>query len=137
MAKKLIKGRGTNPNSHGNNIKIESEKAIAKEITLYQHHWEIAKKLGGGGDRDYSKGVRVLADIAISAGAENVDKLFSKLPVLSKVKIALQMLLEGHENSTEYAEAVLVDLEDLEIENAYQEAILEGDIKPPKGAYII
>jgi predicted ribosome quality control (RQC) complex YloA/Tae2 family protein len=132
-----IKGRGSNPNSHGNNIKIESEKAIAKEITLYKHHWEIAKKLGGGNDRDHSKGLRLMADIAISAGADNIDKLFSTLPVLSKAKIALQMLLEQHENATEYAEGVLYDLEDLEIENAYNEARTDLEIKENKGAWIV
>lgn len=129
-----IKGRGSNPNSHNNKPRLGVQ---AKEVNLTPQQWEVAKQIGGGGDRDYSKGVRVLADIAISAGADNVDKLFSTLPVMSRAKIALQMLLEEHENATEYAESVLYDLENLEIENLYQKAITEGDVKPVKGAWIV
>jgi hypothetical protein len=39
------------------------------------------------------------------------------------------MLLENHPNAKEYAESVIYDLEDLEIEHLYNEAIDDGTIK--------
>lgn len=128
-----IKGRGSNPSSHRNKPKLGVQ---AKEINLTPAQWEVAKQIGGGGDRDYSKGVRQLVDFAISLGATDADKLFSRLPAIGQAKLAIQLLLEGHPKAQELAEAVLIDLEDLEIENLYQEAIVEGNVKPTKGAWI-
>jgi len=134
MTKKLIKGRGSNPNSHGNH-RIGSELTDEKKIRLMPKQWEVAQKLGNG---NYSKGLRSLVDAAeIAAGAEDADILFTKLPYLGKAKLAIQLLLQGHSKASEYAEAVLLDLEDLEIENLYEEAFIKGVIEKPKGAYIV
>jgi hypothetical protein len=119
---------GMNPNSHGNNKKAPEDRAIAKEVTLYDRHWKIAHKLG---NTEYSRGLRVLADMAISTEAENIDKLFATLPVMSRVKIALQMILENKEHSkiTEYAKNVLLDLEELEVKQAYTKAVTDKTIQ--------
>jgi hypothetical protein len=47
-----IKGRGSNPNSHGNN---KGKKAIAKEVTMLPEQWAKAEKAGKG---NFSKGLR-------------------------------------------------------------------------------
>lgn len=125
------KGRGSNPNSHKNKPFLGVE---PKEITLTPQQWEIAKTLGEG---SYSKGVRSLIDFAISLGATNSDKLFAKLPAIGKAKLAIQLLLEDHPKAQEIAEAVLLDLEDLEIEHLYEDVIVDGVVKPKGGAYII
>lgn len=66
-----------------------------------------------------------------------IERLFAQLPVFSKAKVAIQMLLEGYPQAKEYAESVLIDLEDLEIEQVYKEARIEGDLPEPKsGAWI-
>jgi hypothetical protein len=132
-SKKLIRGRGSNPNSHGNH-RIGSELTDEKKIRLMPKQWEVAKKIGDG---NYSQGVRSLVDVAISAGAKDADILFTKLSHLGKAKLAIQLLLQGHSKASEYAESVLLDLEDLEIENLYEEAFIEGVIEKPKGAYIV
>jgi hypothetical protein len=131
---KLIKGRGTNPNSHGNN-RIGKELTVTGDARLTPTQWGVAKKIGKG---NASKGLRSLVDVAISVGAEDADILFAKLPHLGKAKLALQLLLDGNPKAVEYAESVLLELEDLEIENLYQEAFDEGIIEKPKGgAYIV
>lgn len=67
-----------------------------------------------------------------------IEKLFAQLPVFSRAKVAIQMLLDGHPQAKEYAEAALIDLEDLEIEQAYEEARIEGALPEPKsGAWIV
>lgn len=66
-----------------------------------------------------------------------IEKLFAQLPVFSKAKTAIELLLSGHPQAQEYAESVLIDLEDLEIEQAYEEAKIEGDLpKPSLDAWI-
>ncbi|MBD0345970.1 MAG: hypothetical protein ICV63_14340 [Coleofasciculus sp. Co-bin14] len=54
-----------------------------------------------------------------------IERLFAQLPVFSKAKIAIEILLEGHPQAREYAEAILTELEDLEIEQAYEDYIKE------------
>lgn len=72
------------------------------------------------GEGNYSKGMRSL------------------LPHLAKAKLAIELLLNNHPQAAEYAEGVLIELEDLEIENLYEEAYADGIIEKPKGgAYII
>lgn len=67
-----------------------------------------------------------------------IERLFAQLPVFSKAKTAIQMLLSDHPNAKEYSEAVLIKLEDLEIEQAYEEAEGEGDLPDfDTGAWII
>lgn len=67
-----------------------------------------------------------------------IERLFAQLPVFSKAKTAIEMLLSGHPQAKEYAESVLIDLEGLEIEQAYEEARMEGDLPEPKSrAWII
>lgn len=61
-----------------------------------------------------------------------IERLFAQLPVFSRAKVAIEMLLEGYPQAKEYAEAVLIELEDLEIEQAYEEAKIEGDLPEPK-----
>ena len=80
-------------------------------------------------------------EAAIALGkssSDGIDKLFAMLPVFSKAKLAIELLISDHPNAKEYAEAVLIDLEDLEIEALYKEAELEGTLPEPKsGAWIV
>lgn len=79
--------------------------------------WLLIKAVGEG---NHSKGVRKLIE------------------ALSRAKIALACLLENTEYSQELAEEVLLELENLEIKQAYEDALHSGVINPPKGdAYII
>jgi hypothetical protein len=77
------------------------------------------------------------------AQAENIskgevaDRLFVMLPVFGKAKLAIELLLSGDPKAKKYAEAVLLDMEDLEIEHLYEEAITEGIIQPKGGAWIV
>lgn len=128
----IKKGKGSNPNSHGNKPRL-GEGAIAKGVTLAPKQWDVASEIGDG---NYSLGIRRLVDLALSIGAIDSEKLFQRLPALGKSKLALQLLLEKYPKAEEYAEIVLAELEDLEIEQLYKEAIADGDINPPKGAWI-
>lgn len=66
-----------------------------------------------------------------------IERLFAQLPVFGKAKTAIEMLIYDHPQAKEYAKSVLIDLEDLEIEQAYEEAKIEGDLSEPKpGAWI-
>jgi hypothetical protein len=123
-------GKGNNPNSHCNKPEIGE----GKRIFLTSEQWKIAHKVGGN---NYSKGVRRLVQAGISSNTEDAEALFAGLPIIGKAKLALRLLLEQHPKGQELAEAVLFDLEDLEIENLYQEAVIDGDIKPKKGAWIV
>lgn len=110
------KGKGNNPRSHHNKPKVGAG-AKPKEITLASEQWLLIKAVGDG---NHSRGVRKLVE------------------ALSKAKIALVCLLENTEHAQELAEEVLLELEDLEIEQAYEDALRSGAIKPLKGdAYII
>lgn len=67
-----------------------------------------------------------------------IERLFAQLPVFSQAKVAIEMLLENHPQAKEYAESVLIDLEGLGIEQAYEEAKIEGNLPEPKaGAWIV
>ena len=67
-----------------------------------------------------------------------IERLLAQLPVFGRAKVAIQMLLEGHPQGQEYAEFVLIELEDLEIEQAYEEARIEGALPESKsGAWIV
>lgn len=67
-----------------------------------------------------------------------IERLFAQLPVFSRAKVAIEMLLSGHPQAKEYAESVLIDLEDLQIEQAYEEARIENVLPEPKsGAWIV
>lgn len=131
--RKLVNGRGSNPNSHGNHRKLNP--AIRKEVWLTPEEWETVKNFGN--KDNYSTGVAHIIRIALSASVEDLDILFAKLPHLGKAKLAIQLLLEGHDRAAEYAEAVLIDLEDLEIEHLYEEAYTDGVIEKTKKTYIV
>ncbi len=86
--------------------------------------------------KESQKRNKIQASVATSLEAENLDKLFATLPHLSKAKLALQLLLDGHPQSREYGEAVLLDLEDLEIEALYDESAYE-DTESAKDCWIV
>ena len=94
--------------------------SVQKSLSLHPDTVAAAKTLGQG---NYSKGV---------------DRLFSQLPVFRQCKALIEAIAADTASPySEQAEAILYDLEDLEIEQVYEEAIAEGVIKPPSGAYII
>lgn len=85
--------RGTNSRSHGN----KTQSKVRSSVTLRPETWEAAIALG-------------------KSSSDGIDKLFAMLPVFGKAKLAIKLLLSDHLNAKEYAEAVLIELEDLEIE---------------------
>lgn len=108
--------RGTSPRSHGNNNKGGKRKS---SVSLSPETWQQAIALG-------------------KSSSDGIDKLFAMLPVFGKAKLAIELLLENHPNAKEYAESVLIDLEDLEVENLYKECEIEGTLPEPKsGAWIL
>lgn len=106
--------RGQNPASHGNRKKTKEKRSVS----LTPQTWEQAIKLA-------------------ESSSEGIDKLFAMLPVFQRAKVAIMMLIEQHPNAKEYAEAVLIDLEDLEIETLYKECETEGLIEKEGGAWIV
>jgi hypothetical protein len=128
-------GRGRNPNSHHNKKKINGVGVVNKEVGLPPDQWELVGRIGEG---NYSKGVREAVKRYVSLNAETPRELFAKLPLPGKAKLALELLLEGDERGRELGEAVLLELGDLENENLYTEALIEGEIqKPPQKAWIV
>lgn len=116
MKNKSGNRRGTNPNSHGNHRKGGKKKT---SVSLLPKTMERAEKFG-------------------SSLSDGIDRLFAQLSVFSKAKIAIEMLIEGHPQAKEYSESVLVELEDLEIEQVYEEAKIEGTLPEPRsGAWIV
>ncbi len=86
--------------------------------------------------KESQKRNKIQASVATSLEAENLDKLFATLPHLSKAKLALQLLLEGHPQAKEYGEGVLLDLENLEIGTLYDEAHYE-DAESAEDCWIV
>lgn len=95
---------------------LEGEGAIAGDVTLTKRQWKTFKELGNG---NRSRGIR------------------RSLTTLSKAKLAIELLLTKHDKAEEFAEAILLELEDLEIEQLYKDAIIDGDIEPKSGAWIM
>lgn len=112
--------RGTNTRSHGNHNKGGKVKS---SVSL----------------RPETRKCAIILGETVSDGLDiGIDKLFAVLPVCSKAKLAIEWLISDHPNAKEYAEAVLLELENLEIEALYEEAKLEGMLPYQKSsAWII
>ncbi len=96
-----------------------------KSVSLSQREIELAQTLGNG---NLSQGISRMAQ----------DRLFAQSPVFNRVKLLIELIASDSESDySESAQSLLYDLEDLEIEQAYSEAIAEGAIELPSGAYII
>lgn len=141
MAK--IKGRGSNPNSHGNN---KGKKAVSKEVTMLPEQWAIAQKAGKG---NFSKGLRkaieVIGDVedlsesSVSKFFESAsqDKLFVQSPTFQKVMLFVELVAASDSSFAPQAEALLDELDSLDISHTYDECVADGMIEPPnKGAWI-
>lgn len=63
-----------------------------------------------------------------------VEKILENSPFLFRVKAYLE---QRANDGDVLAEGLLVDLEDLEIERVYEEAIAEGVIQCPSGSWIV
>jgi hypothetical protein len=111
--------RGTNPNSRGNNNKGGK---VKKSFSLRPETIARSRQLGTSASDGLDKGI---------------DKLFVMLPVFSKAKLAIKLLIQKHPKAEEYAEAVLLELEDLEIETLYKECEAGGIIAPTSSAWIV
>ena len=68
-----------------------------------------------------------------------IERLFAILPVFSQAKAVIEMSLEYlPPDELAIAGSVLLKLEELEIEQAYEEASVEGNLPDPKsGAWIV
>lgn len=137
------KGRGNNPNSHGNN---NGKKTIAKEVTMLPEQWAIAEKAGKG---NFSKGLRkaieAIGDIQDSTegslaqffGSASQDKLFVQSPTFSKVMLFVELVAASNSSFVPQAEALLDELDTLDISHTYDECVADGIIEAPNGAWIV
>lgn len=68
-----------------------------------------------------------------------IERLFAQLPIFSQAKALIEMSVEHlPPEKAVIAELVLFKLEELEIEQAYKEVRVEGDLpKPKSGAWIV
>lgn len=68
-----------------------------------------------------------------------IERLFAQLPIFSQAKALIGLSIEHlPPEKVAIAESVLLKLEDLEIEQAYEEARTDGDLPEPKsGAWIV
>lgn len=68
-----------------------------------------------------------------------IERLFAQLPVFSQAKAVVELSIEHlPPEKAAIAESILLKLEDLEIEQVYEDAKIEGDLPEPKsGAWII
>lgn len=111
--------RGTNSRSHGNHNKGK----VKQNLSLRPETLMRSRKLGFSASDGVDKGI---------------DKLFVMLPVFLQAKTIIEMSIEHlPEDKVAIAEAVLLELEDLEIEALYKECETEGLIEPKSGAWII
>jgi hypothetical protein len=138
-----VKGRGSNPNSHGNN---KGKKAVAKEVTMLPEQWAIAEKAGKG---NFSKGLRKaieavgdvedLSENSVSRFFESAsqDKLFVQSPTFQKVMLFVELVAASDSSFALQAEALLDELDTLDISHTYDECFADGMIElPNKGAWI-
>ena len=81
----------------------------------------------------------ILRGLGSGSLTDGIDRLFAFLPVFSRAKAIIELSIEHlPPEKQQIAEAVLLELENLEIEQAYTEAQIEGDLPEPKfGAWII
>lgn len=84
-----------------------------KQVKLMPATIAIAQAIGDGGISD------------------GIERLFAQLPVFYKVKLLLEQAASGEAIAPEHAEALLLELEELEIDQVYEEAIAEGMIACP------
>jgi len=99
---------------------------VQKRLTLLPQTISLAEQLGQHGSNP-----------SVSDG---IDRLFRQLPAFQRCKALLQLIAENPESAPkliEQIEAVLLDLEDLEIEQGYEEAIVEGVIRTKDGSWIV
>lgn len=70
---------------------------------------------------------------------DGIDRLFTLLPVFNQAKAVIEVAIEHlPDKEKAIAEMILLKLEDLEIEQAYEEAEIDGDLPEPKsGAWIV
>lgn len=120
--------RKVNPKSLANLKAGSASKGgkIQKRLTLLPQTIALAEAMGSHGKHP--------------SASDGIDKLFAKLPVFARCKILLSAIAENPGSATQFAdqiEAVLIDLEGLEIDQAYKEAIAEGVIKTPSGSWIV
>lgn len=125
MTKSKGIGRGNNSASH-NNRRI-GEKPISDRLDarLLPHQKETAKQLGNG---NCSDGARKALDICSREyQLENPTKLVALLTIAQA---------SAEPTKSELIAEALDYLESWSIERSYQEAIAEGVLKTPSGAYI-
>ena len=112
--------RNINPKSLANLKPGSASKGgkVEKRLTLLPSTIEAAESLGSHGSKP-----------SVSDG---IDRLFRQLPAFKKCKVLLQLIAENPEIAgilVDQIEALLYDLEDLEIEQAYEESVIEGAIE--------
>lgn len=91
-------------------------------LRLYDETLALAQSLGNGNK------------------TEGIDRLFSKLPVFSKCLTLLQIAAEQPDRLhlfKDAIEAVILELEELEIERVHEEAIAEGLVERSTGVWIV
>lgn len=75
--------------------------------------------------------MRLIGEGDMTRGVETV---FAQLPLLRQIQIYLQQQAAGGD---EQAELLLIEMEKLNIESAYKEAIADGAIELPGGSWLV
>jgi hypothetical protein len=73
-----------------------------------------------------------LTKASLSSGfdrGEVASSLFVILPIFGRAKLAIELLIANDPVGHQYAESVLLDMENLEIENLYEECKIDGFIQ--------
>ncbi|GIW59531.1 MAG: hypothetical protein KatS3mg087_0597 [Patescibacteria group bacterium] len=121
--------KGSNPRSQSNLVAGKNKKnAVKTTLTLSPAARKNLQKSGN-----------MSAAIESIFGEMTSNRLFYQSPIFSQCKHLLEMLAENPEKAEEMRdriEAILLEMEDLEIEEGYREARLEGAIAPSKDCWI-
>jgi len=70
-----------------------------------------------------------LTELSLSSGfsrGEVTEKLFVILPIFGRAKLAIELLIANDPVGLRYAESVLHSMQELEIENLYEECRIDG-----------
>lgn len=143
-----IKGRGSNPNSHGNNKKLPGEKITFRKVGLYPWQWEFVEKAGGR--KGFSYAIRKQTDLFRTVAGDNADKILAQLfhstdqdrllarsTTFTKVVTLVEQVAASDSPLAQQAQALLDELDGLEIEESFKDAVIDGAVTPIQGAWIV
>lgn len=110
--------RKMNPNSLANLRKVSKGGRTKKSVTLSKNVITIAENIGDGNL------------------SEGLNFFFARMPTFYQAKLIVELAVAGKPIDPDYAAAVLLEMEELEIDRVHAEAVAEGVIQV-RDAYIV